>query len=652
MNVWLRLPVLVGASLLASMLGCSDSPLPAPSGSDAEAASGLAGDVFGVEDLAFCQEGPRYAYSPDLGLEPVALPDDYFSVDDPAAPSGRRLVIDAQSLPWLAGIDPAEAAVYEALTGLDGWGVSAPLFMRFEGPIGPPPSGAEASLLAPELRLLALGEGMAERVPYEAELLDEGRMLLVWPMRPLASGTRHALVMTREYPSADGACVVPSETLKALLQGEADTSGQQAVREGFEALFGSTSLAPGEISAATVFRTQTTTERSRTVAAEIQAATLTWAGPARCEAWEYGRTCERRLRTRDFREEAGENDTWELPVSMWFPDSVTGPDSSAYPTLIVGHGMNGNRTLGATVAAMVADLGIAVLASDAMAHGQHPSAEGLEGLFVALTFLGVVIDETRVDGRVMRDNFQQSNWDRLQLIKALRQSADLDDDGVLDIDVDRLGYLGVSLGGIMGSELLAVSDALSVGVLLVPGARVTSMFSHAPPLAVMMNIVSQITGSEAGAWRLLAVLQAAVDGGDPASYAGHVLTRRFDDKAPPDLLVAMALDDDTVPNVTTAHLARALGLPLMAPVTVPIDGLSVVSEPELRANMPGGSTAALFQYDRVTETETETTVPATHDNVPFSPEAKAQIRHFLGGWVAGDVPVIIDPYTVMGTLPL
>lgn len=597
----------------------------------------------------FCEGRTRFLYAP-FGLdEPGAFPDDALSVDDPDSPTGIRLALGDDHMPWLATADALVVSGYDGLPGLNGWGLTAALVFRFDGALTAPRSGGETGDGAGAIRLLELASG--EAVPFEAMLVDDGAGLVVVPMRPLRPGARYALLMTTAQQTEEGGCVSPSPALRKLLLGTSEDPRLTRLHDAYRRALEATGLAAHEVSAATVFTAQVTAQLSVDVAADIRQRTFAWSGPGSCQDKGDHLRCERHYASWDYRVDgeltaASAVAPWELVVSIWLPKG-----GGAHPMLIGGHGINATRSIGDGISSRVTELGIGTITVDALMHGDHPSAAGLIGLQGTLAFLGVDIDNLRLEARELRDNFRQSTYDRLQLIELLHQDPDLDGDGKPDVDLARLGYFGVSLGGIMGSELLALDGRLRVGILQVAGARLTSMFSASPTLKLLVTAIEDLSGSEGGAWRVLSAVQTTAEPGDPTSYAGHILAGRFDDADPPHLLVTMAMGDDTVPNETTRMLARTLRIPVVPPASVAIDLVDVAPSAPASGNI-GGTTAGLFQFDRVTEGGGQV-VPADHDNVPFGKEATAQVRHFLSTWLSSDgPPEIIDPYATLAVPPL
>ncbi|MDP6944515.1 MAG: hypothetical protein QF464_10230, partial [Myxococcota bacterium] len=391
---------------------------------------------------------------------------------------------------------------------------------------------------------------------------------------------------------------------------------------------------------------------SEQVAAHITTESFAWSEEAVCEVEDDLRICERRFTSWDFRGEDGfmgpEPVTpWEIVTSVWMPSEGTGP----WPTLLMGHGINSSRAMGHGIARSVSDLGVVVVAIDAIGHGDHPSNAGHQGFSGMMSFLGIDAVNLRVDGRALRDNLRQSTADRLQLLELLVQDGDLDGDGIVDVDAERMGYVGISLGGIMGSEILALSERLDIGVLITAAARMTSIFTYATNMAIMMDVMRELTGSESGTWQLVSALQGAIDPGDPLAYARHVITDRLNDAPAPHMLVTMAVGDPVVPNEGTRALAQGLGVDVMHRVIEDMGPIRSITGHEVSANLAhasGVSTGALFQFDRVSDGAG--VAPADHDNLPYSDESVHQLRHFVSTWLApGGIPEIVDPYPILDT---
>jgi hypothetical protein len=299
----------------------------------------------------------------------------------------------------------------------------------------------------------------------------------------------------------------------------------------------------------------------------------------------------------------------------------------------------------------MAPLGFAVIADDALEHGEHPTNED-DGSLAALRFLGIDLSTITVDTLALRGNFNQTAVDRLQLIELIRDDPDVDGDGEPDLDVTRLAYWGISLGGMMGPSLLALTDDIGAAILSVGGGGLLTFVTDNSQVALMRPMILQLVGSEAEFERLLVVAQALVDPADPATFAPNVLSNRLSgtDEVP-DLLFPVALTDQTVPAATGQILARALGIPHIPPVSEPVEIIPVETAMPVSGNIADGeATAGYFQFDRVSDGRNAQV--ATHDNTPLGPEGAAQAVEFFTTWNEDGMARIIDPYELLGTRPL
>ena len=605
-----------------------------------------------------CDGATQWRYDP-LGTDGVmALPDDVHTVTDDMSGTGRRVVLDPVHDTWLSEQEDAVAAIYESLEGLEGWGITAPIVIRFSGPLGEVPSWQD-STESRAVMLLRLDDNGVTRHPFEVQLIEGSSAAVIWPLGVLDPATEYALLITAEQRDAQGECVAASPTFEAMLQGTRTEPALQRASERLHTFISAAGLFPEEVAAGVTFTTQRTTDLSEAVAAHITTQPVSWSEPPSCEVIDDGalKRCERHFTAQDYRDPDGfmtadPMSPWELLVSVWMPTTGEGP----FPTLLMGHGINSSRDMGHGVAKALSDMGIVVVAVDAIGHGDHPTNAELEGFTGMMSFLGIDAENLRVDGRILRDNLRQSTADRLQLLELLVSDGDLDGDGVDDVDEDQMGYVGISLGGIMGSEILALSERLDVGVLITAAARMTSIFTYASNMAIMMDVMDSLAGSEVGAWQLISAIQGAIDPGDPMAYAPHVISERLNAGPAPHVLVTMAVGDAIVPNEGTRALAQGLGVEVMHPVVqdMGLAPMAALGQP-VNGNLSWSqrpTTGALFQFDRITSDES--IVAADHDNMTYSPESIYQLRHFMSTWLSPETsstgaPEVIDPYPIIGT---
>lgn len=603
----------------------------------------------------------QWLYDPVAGTELWAFPDDYLTRPDPSSPTGLRVDTSVARAPWVADLDTIIQKSIADLSTLSGFGTNGGGFLRFSAALGDLPTGAEESVTNDQLMLLDLGTDPPTHVPFDASYNDEGKTLIVWPLRPLRERGRHALIATTALKDAAGLPLPPSPLLARLVAGTDPPAGLKSLVPRFQELAEKTGLAPESLAAAVVFTVQGDLDRVFKAVADVATRTYAWTEPPTCKPDGALRACEGTFTAQDYRHDGwvtGEapTATWELRVSIWLPAESESVGPGPYPTLLYGHGIGDSRGSGQSLAKRFAPLGFAVVAADALEHGEHPTADAVESSapsddkLNAMRFLGIDLTNVRIDALALSGNFNQTMLDRLQLLALMKQAPDIDGDGAPDLDSERFGYYGISLGGMMGPSILAASSDLRVGVLPVAGGRLIAFVTDTGLIKPLLPLLGTLVGSEALLERLLIGAQSVIDSADPATFALHVLTNRRVSGPTPHLLFPVAIGDEVVPPAAGRALARGLGIPQVPPVLVPDDLIPVTGPAPVSANFSGGTTAGYFQLDRVTDNGK--VVAATHDNTPYSPEVLLQAGHFLETWLESGTPEILDPYFELKTPPL
>ena len=606
---------------------------------------------------AFCEGTTHFAWDPTAAATKLAaFPDDAVTRDDATSLTGLRVDLGAAPA-WLATEPEPFKPLWRQLDQLDGFGTSAGVILHFDRPVGPVPSGAAASVSADDLRFYDLSQDPPERVAFESEVIDDGTTIILWPMRPLREKALHAVVMTTAHLAADGACVSPSAPLRALLANDATAAPEvRRLASRVQSLLAKTGLASDAVSALSVFTTQAITEITLSNRADIAARSFDWKTAPTCAPESSQRKCHGTFMAFDYRNEGYLGDPkaptpYELPLRVWLPS--TAPLATAAPVLVFGHGLGGKADDAASIARIVGPLGFATVALPAPRHGDHPTARH-EPNADFLDLLGIDVAAFTIHGFTFRENVRQAVFDKLQAIALLRTHADVDGDGQADLDLDRTVYWGISLGGIMGTDLAALSRDVRLAVLSVPGARVLSIITDAPNFSTFKDILAGIGGGDGAVAWMAVVGQTLVDAGDPVNWAPHILRDRIDDRDPPHLLMQMVIDDSTVPNVATRSLARAVAIaPQVPPIIRPIEPLAASGTAPIQTNVNGTITAGLFEFDRVSSSPGGSPRVATHSGVFSGIEAVGQVEHFLTTWLATpSAPTSIDPYATNGTPPL
>lgn len=274
------------------------------------------------------------------------------------------------------------------------------------------------------------------------------------------------------------------------------------------------------------------------------------------------------------------------------------------PVVLFGHGLLTSRELAYGIADKLASRGYAVFAIDFPLHGERSvcsddlhcsgsatcaadgaciNGDGTKGQLrkVASVFEhGPEVPVTTgqgfidpVDVFASRDHFLQGLVDLKQSVRVLREADLASLTGGYVIDDERIGYAGISLGGIFGAALSALEPGIESFALNVPGADFVTMMEDSESLGVLIDQAVGEYGIEQGtpAWVVFeTAARWALDLVDPLNLAHHSVQSPLSYVDPSTgeprvmpqkrLLLQMAEGDLVVPNSGTHQLSARTGV--------------------------------------------------------------------------------------------
>jgi hypothetical protein len=327
----------------------------------------------------------------------------------------------------------------------------------------------------------------------------------------------------------------------------------------------------------------------------------------------------------------------EVFFNLYLPSGLR--PAGGWPVAIFGHGVGGSKQGGGggigggaslALAASLAERGIATIAINVVGHGFGPlsTLTVRPSVGAPVTFLeggrgidqdgdGIIANNEGINAAPPqsiirdRDGQRQTVADLMQLVRVIEVGVDADGNGNADLDPSRIYYLGQSLGGIYGTEFLAVEPSVHVGVLNVAGglggnnrlspvfraAAGTSLASRTPsllngpgvntldgvsvlgprfdenlplrdgvPLTVRLAdgtervIQSPVINTVPGAMPIQEVLEHyewVSQSGDPMAYAPHIRKAPLAGVPAKSVILQFAKGDQIVPNPATTALLRA-----------------------------------------------------------------------------------------------
>lgn len=187
-----------------------------------------------------------------------------------------------------------------------------------------------------------------------------------------------------------------------------------------------------------------------------------------------------------------------------------GKEGEKLPCIILMHGLGGNKTMFKAMWPMLTAQGYALFAIDAANHGDRkgPDTEAIFG----------------VNAYYSRDALAQTVVDLRRAVDYLESRP--------DIDPNRIGYIGASMGGILGAIFAGVEPRVKAPVLLVAGGNYKVLMEK--------SVLSPLRAIEGQNDRVAQALKA-MDAVDPVHYVGMISPRPVlfingdaDDVVPPD----------------------------------------------------------------------------------------------------------------------
>jgi len=277
----------------------------------------------------------------------------------------------------------------------------------------------------------------------------------------------------------------------------------------------------------------------------------------------------------------------DVPFTLFLPKG-----SEPAPVVIYQHQRGHERSDAALIANALASRNIALIAIDAPFQGLRARSESTQSVDTKNRFTGSNIPDRFGDqpgdfygaddaqGMLVpfhpfyvRDALRQGVVDLMTLVRFLEEGnlaafAELGPAGARKLDTRRIGFVGEDLGAAMGVMLAPFEPKLQALALVGAGAFVGQGFWLGATQEALFGRLAQLVGRSAenidyerdspAFWPELALFETLLGRGEPAAYAPALR------RAPVNVLLLMAQDDETVANLATEALAVSLGALLLS----------------------------------------------------------------------------------------
>lgn len=197
---------------------------------------------------------------------------------------------------------------------------------------------------------------------------------------------------------------------------------------------------------------------------------------------------------------------------------------------------------------------------------------------------------------------------------------------------DRLHFLGISMGHILGGVYAALHPRLERVILHVGGASFGHIMFRASPFEPLLAVLRTSVPDPLDQHFIAASLQRQLDGIDPATWAPYLRPGTLP-RGPGGpaggraVLLQLGVGDTQVPNFASLLHARALGLSAIGPQPLPLPGIDEHAAP----HEGSGLTAFDFGID---PSFNDTIAPIgetspIHNELRLQPAVLQQMRRFL-----------------------
>ncbi len=632
---------LAACALLAA---CSSSSNPA---ADAAAERGPSLDGRGElrVDVGLYPNKPKgNPLVPEVAAYP--FPSDFYTVKDPGSPTGRRLSLPKEVLP--KSITP------EVFKDADGFSRIPVILTQLPGGVDPKslpdPADPAATTDKASAPVLLVEEGSGNLVPIlvENDLAAqnvEERSLIIRPLRTLAGGTGHVVIVRSKLRDLAGKPHAPGNAYRALRDGIPTTVPElEAQREDFKRVKSAIEklgLDPAEVVQAWPFTTRSEASVQQallSMQAQANAAPLasykilsdvveekdgkknrqikaSFVGPSFIGA-------DKRVHL-DASGKAVQQGTREVEFGLTIPSTIDGPR----PVILFGHGFLGSWAQGTR--GSFNDLCTESRFSAAMSYfgfNETLQAYLVEALTTNMGAFEYVVAE------VQQTFANYTTMARLVKEKLADELTGTGPGGSFKLlDPKQVHYLGISNGGTFGFVVAATSPQLTRACLVVGGGGLVHFLQRSVVWNGYKGLFAIVYHDARDQQLMMSLMQIVIDPIDSMNYVEHLAKDRFPGCQPLRAAMIMAVNDSQVHNLVSEWVARTAKIPLVTPSPKSIFGLQTLAAPP-----PDGTTAdaALLVFDEKVEGYPAGNVPpatdnGTHGTVTKLPGYKKSVSDFI-----------------------
>lgn len=496
----------------------------------------------------------------------LPYPSDGWLVEDASTATGVRLdVPDDAVAPEVLAMFGQRDQVADAEVGGDGFSAVTPVALQLPDALAPdaiPADGGEV--------VVAWDITTGERIRIHAEVsqhLNDERgvrnIIVAYPATRFAPGHRIAVAVLPGVVAQSGGVASPSPSKAWASAQTRDAVARFAPKVPWQDVLAATSF--------TVRSDESFSEDVDRMVAEIHAADLGFRNISIAPSLLGGSVMvSGEVQALDFREADGAiaRDGSATAAEQWLSFVMVLPERPASPkgapVLVYGHGLIAMKESMLVVSNDAAAKGYAVIAIDKPNHGTRVATDGAH-----IAELNWPANLSRLQSLML-----QAVLDDISLITALTKNGGVFDvspttwfgpsgDGIADLDLDSIYYSGTSLGGVLGSAVVALEPAVDAAYFQVPGTGIIDVLFHSMAWGLFQTVVpGNATYGDSHALTFFA--QNLLDRADATNYLHRIRERGT------PVFISYGLDDGLVRNAATERMAEILGLPFVGRQYAPL----------------------------------------------------------------------------------
>jgi pimeloyl-ACP methyl ester carboxylesterase len=547
------------------------------------------------------------------------------------------------NIPISDSTSDGQRALITALNTLDGFGLTAPSTIGFDGAVS-----ASSAIVGNSVRLFELTQDGTGSITGITRELPSNEMaagvtattpnaLTLTPLKPLKESTRYLVVLTDKIRSTEGGNATASSSY-TLTKGSTPLTGSNATLEPLRQLtnqlenlaatqgiakdsiilswtFTTLSVSPSLQAAATLAPANTiqllpTIGTTKQINGQLKGAADVYVGtvsvPYYLEAPSaanplaalngFWKGANNSLLTR-YNPFPAPTETQTIPLLLTVPNAdaqTTIMPTGGWPVVIYQHGITRNREDVLALADTLADAGFAAVAIDLPLHGITSTTDPLktdkERTF-DLDLINNVTGAAGADGNIdssgthfinlsslltSRDNIRQGVSDLLTLRKSLASITSV------PLNTSQVGFIGHSLGGIVGSVYLGAETQATPASLVTTGGGIARLLDGSPSFGPSIHAGLADAGlvqGTSGYDLFMANAQTLLDAADPINWGAKAAQAH-----PLHMIEVVGVNgvgsDQVIPNRVagaplsgTEPLVSVMGLKTVAQTTAGSDGI-------------------------------------------------------------------------------